>query len=187
MCDVRSGWRRGHGSAGVDQLCLGSGAKRCQSPPSRGSHWWLLPVETLTVLTVVRSVCRAVLVARHQQWVILAIDMAPSSASCTLAQAVILVLFLGSPVAARNYVNSDKTLEQAMREDVDLSQVCGTVFKKFNGAADKCWRSGSSRDILDLIVAIHCWQQYLICELCKNSFNCLKFMCVLLLIQFLIN
>lgn len=50
--------------------------------------------------------------------------MAPSSAFCTLAEAVFIILFLGSPVTARSYVNSDKTLEQAMREDVDLSQVC---------------------------------------------------------------
>lgn len=38
--------------------------------------------------------------------------------------AVCLALFSGAPVSARNYVNSDKTLEQKMREDVDLSQVC---------------------------------------------------------------
>lgn len=37
--------------------------------------------------------------------------------------AVCLALFSGAPVSARNYVNSDKTLEQKMREDVDLSQV----------------------------------------------------------------
>lgn len=40
--------------------------------------------------------------------------------------AVCLALFSGAPVSARNYVNSDKTLEQKMREDVDLSQVCAS-------------------------------------------------------------
>lgn len=40
--------------------------------------------------------------------------------------AVCLALLSGAPVSARNYVNSDKTLEQKMREDVDLSQVCAS-------------------------------------------------------------